>query len=103
MHVTDGGLLERLLAAQWPLAGDGLLEVGIQTFIGVEFGAVGRQVEDLDLRLVPANQSRTNAERCTGRRSRIRNTLRPASLIRRCRKQISNGALIAPASTLQGN
>src|SRR6476469_10993514 len=49
VHVTDGGLLERLLAAQWPLAGDGLLEVGIQTFIGVEFGAVGRQVEDLDL------------------------------------------------------
>ena len=30
MHVADSGLLERLLAAQRRLAGDVLLEVGIQ-------------------------------------------------------------------------
>jgi hypothetical protein len=52
VHVADGGLLERLLAAQWRLAGDVLLEVGIQALIRVELGAVGWQVENLDLRLV---------------------------------------------------
>src|SRR3954454_3368194 len=53
-HVADCGLLELLLAAHRRLAHDVLLEISIQPFIWVEFRTVGRQVEDLDLRLVPA-------------------------------------------------
>ena len=47
--MADGGVLERLLAAQRCLAGDVLLEIGIQPFIWIEVRAVGRQVGDLDL------------------------------------------------------
>jgi hypothetical protein len=50
-----------------------------------------------------ASQLGTTVARCTGSRSRIRNTLRLASWIRRCRKQISVGASIAPSSTIQRN
>jgi hypothetical protein len=57
--VADGGLLERVLTAQRRLAGDVLLEVGVQAFIWLEprsgsrFRAVGRQVENLDRKRQP--------------------------------------------------
>jgi hypothetical protein len=48
-HVADDGALEFVLAAGGRLAGHCLLQVGVQAFVRIELGIVGRQVEDLDL------------------------------------------------------
>ena len=49
--MADEGALELVPAASGRLAGDGLLQVSVQALVRVELGAVGRQVEDLDLLL----------------------------------------------------
>jgi len=46
--MADGGFFKLTLGPCWRLAGHDRLEVGIAHLIGVEFGAVGRQVEHLD-------------------------------------------------------
>src|SRR5918912_3170540 len=101
--MADHGSLELRLVAHRDLAGDRLLQVGIDALVGVQIRAVWGQVEDLDVGLAPGQPGahRRGAARWTGRRSRIRNTLRPASRTRRPRKRISVGALSAPSSTIQ--
>src|ERR687890_867859 len=49
-HVADGGTLQLPLAARRRLAGDRLLQIGMNTFIRVQLRAVRGQVMDLDLR-----------------------------------------------------
>ena len=48
-HVADDRPLELLLAAGRCLAGDRLLRVGVHALVRIELGAVGGQVDDLDL------------------------------------------------------
>ena len=49
-HMADDAALQlRTAAGQW-LARDRLLEIAVDTFVRVELRAVGREVEDLDLR-----------------------------------------------------
>jgi hypothetical protein len=43
-HVADDGALEFVLAAGGRLAGHCLLQVGVQAFVRIELGIVGRQV-----------------------------------------------------------
>ena len=52
LHVRVGCGLQLGLGAYWHLRSDGLLEVGIESFIGIEFGAVAGQGEDLDVSLL---------------------------------------------------
>jgi hypothetical protein len=48
-HVADDCTLEFGFAAGGRLAGDSLLQVGVQTFVRVQLRTIGWQVEDLDL------------------------------------------------------
>ena len=47
-EVVGSGFDELQLGASRCELGDGLLEVGVGHFVGIEFGAVARQVEDFD-------------------------------------------------------
>src|SRR3954470_2270855 len=48
-HVADDSLFELLLAAGERPSGDCLLDVAVQALVRIEVGAVGREVENLDL------------------------------------------------------
>ncbi|WP_153885408.1 hypothetical protein [Microvirga tunisiensis] len=75
-HVADDGAFEFVLAAGRRLAGHGLLQVGVQTLVRVQLGALGRQVEDLDL-LLALGQRGIGARK---QRIRARESNLPATL-----------------------
>jgi hypothetical protein len=52
LHVIVGCGPELGLRADRHLRADGLLEIGVEPLVGVEFGALAGQVEDLDVLLV---------------------------------------------------
>src|SRR3712207_1331209 len=67
-HVSDGGALELRLAARRLLAGDRLLQVAVDTLVGVQLRAVAGQVEDLNLGL-PPNQPGPDLGRAVNRQA----------------------------------
>ncbi len=98
-HVVDDGALEFMPAAGWRLAGRGVL----QTLVRVELGAVGRQVEDLDLFLALGQPVPHRAGPMEGQVIPDQESLAWVSWRRRPRKRIRFGAVAAPSRTIQRN
>src|SRR4051794_15873360 len=61
-HVVDDSLLELPLAAGERPGGDGLFKIAVQALVRVKVGAVGREVENLDL-ILPTAQPRAHQSR----------------------------------------
>ncbi len=73
-----------------------LVDITVEVFVGVEFGGVGGQVEDLDLVFLSANHSSTARASCTLRLSTMRKIFLLAEVINWVRKVMNTAAVILP-------
>lgn len=87
-QVPCGGLDQLPLGTSRGQFGDRLLEVGIDHFVGIEFGAVTGQIEHLIVLSVLGQPPLDGLTGCTRMLSRISNTFFFWPLIRRLKKSI---------------
>ena len=96
-RLSEHRAFELALIARWDTTLDSALQIAIEVLAGIQLGRVRRQVKDLDSLRFSASQSLTGFALCTFRLSRIKNTLRLASFVRRRMNRISRCGVMPPA------